>query len=414
MKHPRPVPLPGCGRASGTPAIRVEGEHHESANPRPVPARLNDASLFQQQIDVLSAVASTDVADLTQAETIADAARSVLDLAPKEPFVLVGLSLGGYVAFEIMRQAPERVAALALLDTSARPESPEARAARTALMTLAETDLKAVFEQLMPRLSHPDRMNQPAVRGVVHSMMSSLGKGIFLRQQRMIMTRPDSRPSLADIRCPTLVICGREDLITRCRSPRRSPPEFRIRGCASSRTAGTSRPSTSRTKWPPAAGVDHTPPPLSRREPSAQRLGQQHRHVHRLAAGSVLDLMPAREAVGDDWGVVGGGTHGRQQGQLSHFHRRLVMLGLQPEAAGHAAATGVHDLELESGIQPSTFFIDFIAPKAFWWQWPCTTALPPGIGFKSSFSPLLPSRIRNSSNRKACPSWPTSGPRDRL
>lgn len=179
-----------------------------------LPGLLNDASLFQQQIDVLSAVASTDVADLTQAETIADAARSVLDHAPKEPFVLVGLSLGGYVAFEIMRQAPERVAALALLDTSARPESPEARAARTALMTLAETDLEAVFEQLMPRLSHPDRMNQPAVRGVVHSMMSSLGKGIFLRQQRMIMTRPDSRPSLADIRCPTLVICGREDLIT--------------------------------------------------------------------------------------------------------------------------------------------------------------------------------------------------------
>ena len=143
-----------------------------------LPGLLNDASLFQQQIDVLSAVASTDVADLTQAETIADAARSVLDLAPKEPFVLVGLSLGGYVAFEIMRQAPERVAALALLDTSARPESPEARAARTALMTLAETDLEAVFEQ------------------------------------RMIMARPDSRPSLADIRCPTLVICGREDLIT--------------------------------------------------------------------------------------------------------------------------------------------------------------------------------------------------------
>lgn len=110
-----------------------------------LPGLLNDASLFQQQIDVLSAVASTDVADLTQAETIADAARSVLDHAPKEPFVLVGLSLGGYVAFEIMRQAPERVAALALLDTSARP---------------------------------------------------------------------DSRPSLADIRCPTLVICGREDVIT--------------------------------------------------------------------------------------------------------------------------------------------------------------------------------------------------------
>ena len=70
----------------------------------------------------------------------------------------------------------------------------------------------------MPRLSHPLRMNLPAVRGVVHSMMSSLGKDVFIRQQGAIMTRPDSRPELARIQCPTLVICGRQDLVT--------PPEL--------------------------------------------------------------------------------------------------------------------------------------------------------------------------------------------
>lgn len=183
-----------------------------------LPGLLNDASLFQSQLDALGTVATTAVADLTLAESLPGLAEAVLDLAPKEPYVLVGLSLGGYVAFEIMRRAPGRVCALALIDTSARPESTEASAARKAVMQLAETDLEAVFEQMLPRLSHPERMDLPAVRGVIHSMMTGLGKDVFLRQQRIIMTRPDSRPDLERIECPTLVICGREDLIT--------PPEM--------------------------------------------------------------------------------------------------------------------------------------------------------------------------------------------
>lgn len=183
-----------------------------------LPGLLNDASLFQQQIDALTAVTTTEVADLTQANSIADMAESALQNTPEAPCVLVGLSMGGYVAFEIMRRAPERVAGLVLLDTSARPDTAEGVAARVSLMKLAETDLEAVFEQLMPRLSHPLRMNLPAVRGVVHSMMSSLGKEVFIRQQGAIMTRPDSRPGLARIQCPTLVICGRQDLVT--------PPEM--------------------------------------------------------------------------------------------------------------------------------------------------------------------------------------------
>ena len=183
-----------------------------------LPGLLNDASLFTDQIAALSTLGRVEVGDLTTAETIADLAASVLQATAAERFVLVGLSLGGYVAFEIMRQAPKRVSGLVLIDTTARPDSEEASAKRQELIKLAATDLDAVTEQLLPRLSHPELMDHPAVSGVIQSMATSLGKEVFARQQRAIMGRPDSRPTLATITCPTLVICGREDLIT--------PPEL--------------------------------------------------------------------------------------------------------------------------------------------------------------------------------------------
>lgn len=183
-----------------------------------LPGLLNDASLFTEQTVALSELGVVQVGDLTRSETIAELAKDALDEAPEGSLVLVGLSMGGYVAFEIMRQAPERVSALVLMDTSARPDTPEASAMREELMALAETDLEAVTERLLPRLSHPDMMNLPTVRGVIQSMAASLGKEVFIRQQRAIMGRPDSRPTLANIACPTLVICGREDQIT--------PPEM--------------------------------------------------------------------------------------------------------------------------------------------------------------------------------------------
>ncbi|UCV08998.1 alpha/beta fold hydrolase [Dechloromonas denitrificans] len=183
-----------------------------------LPGLLNDASLFAEQMIALSALGSVQVGDLTRSDSIAELAADVLAGAPDGRLVLVGLSMGGYVAFEIMRTAPQRVAALVLMDTTARPDTPEASALREELIKLAETDLEAVTERLLARLSHPDLMNQPAVRGVIQSMASGLGKEVFIRQQRAIMSRPDSRPMLAGIACPTLVICGREDQIT--------PPEM--------------------------------------------------------------------------------------------------------------------------------------------------------------------------------------------
>lgn len=179
-----------------------------------LPGLLNNANLFTEQVPALSAMATVEVGDLTTGKTIGEMAAGVLESVSAKRFVLLGLSLGGYVAFEIMRQAPGRVAGLVLMDTTARPDTAEARATRETLIKQAKTDIDAVTEKLLPRLSHPEKMDLPAVRGVIHSMATSLGKEVFERQQRAIMGRPDSRPTLAGITCQTLVICGENDLIT--------------------------------------------------------------------------------------------------------------------------------------------------------------------------------------------------------
>lgn len=179
-----------------------------------LPGLLNNANLFTEQIPALSALATVEVGDLTTGSTIGEMAAGILETVTAEQFVLLGLSLGGYVAFEILRQAPARVSALVLMDTTARPDTAEARAGREALIALAATDLDAVIEKLLPRLSHPEKMGLPAVRGVIHTMATNLGKDVFERQQRAIMDRVDSRSLLAGITCPTLVVCGRDDLIT--------------------------------------------------------------------------------------------------------------------------------------------------------------------------------------------------------
>ncbi|NMG73495.1 alpha/beta fold hydrolase [Aromatoleum diolicum] len=179
-----------------------------------LPGLLNDASLFEHQADALADLVGITVADLTGSDSISALAADVLGQAPAGPFMLVGMSMGGYVAFEIMRQAGERVRALALLSTSARPDTPDATAAREELIALAETNFPAVIEKLLARMAHPEHANTPEVGGVFQSMATGLGQEVFVRQQRAIIGRADSRPSLASIRCPTLVLCGREDLVT--------------------------------------------------------------------------------------------------------------------------------------------------------------------------------------------------------
>jgi pimeloyl-ACP methyl ester carboxylesterase len=130
-------------------------------------------------------------------------------------FALAGLSMGGYVAQEILREAPGRVSRVALLDSSARPDSAEQTARRSALIKLAQTGkFKGVTPRLLPLLIHPARLDDRDLTGIVMAMAERVGQAAFLRQQNAILNRPDGRPDLAAVRCPALVMCGAQDALT--------------------------------------------------------------------------------------------------------------------------------------------------------------------------------------------------------
>src|SRR6476661_1017918 len=138
-------------------------------------------------------------------------ARRILAEAPPR-FALAGHSMGGYIAFEIMRQAPDRVAKLALVNTQARPDTPEATARRRAQIARAQGgEYHAVLDELFPGFVHPSRREDAGLRQLVRDMGDDIGSEAFVRQQNAIMGRPDSRPTLAWIKCPTLVLTGDED-----------------------------------------------------------------------------------------------------------------------------------------------------------------------------------------------------------
>lgn len=179
-----------------------------------LPGLLNDTWLWRHQVAHLAAVAEIEVADLIGPDTVGAMAERVLAMR-SGPFALAGLSMGGYVAFEVMRRAPERVLRLALLDTSARADTPEQTARRRGLIELAQKGrFLGVTPRLLPQLLHPDHVRDHAIANAVVQMARSVGREGFLAQQRAIMGRPDSRPDLARIRCPTLVLGGRQDAVT--------------------------------------------------------------------------------------------------------------------------------------------------------------------------------------------------------
>jgi pimeloyl-ACP methyl ester carboxylesterase len=179
-----------------------------------LPGLLCDERLWRAQISALGDIAAAQVADLTGESSMSALAASALAAAPPT-FALAGLSMGGYVAQEIMRQAPERVIRLALLDTSARPDTPEQTERRKGLLALArQGKFKGVTPRLLPFLIHRSRLNDQELVGTVMAMAERVGQSAFFRQQEAIMGRPDGRGDLTRIRCPTLVLCGEEDAIT--------------------------------------------------------------------------------------------------------------------------------------------------------------------------------------------------------
>lgn len=181
-----------------------------------LPGLLCDEALYAPQLEALAGVADMRVADLTRRDTMAAMAADAIAQAPWPRFAVAGLSMGGYCAHEVVRQAPARVAALALLDTSARPDTPEASENRRRLMSLARHDFPAVAETLLPKFMLPSNVADPRLAGIVRGMAARVGPEAFERQELAIISRADSRPALARIACPTLVLTGADDaLITR-------------------------------------------------------------------------------------------------------------------------------------------------------------------------------------------------------
>ena len=186
--------------------------------PRPkhlilLPGLLCDGALWRHQTEHLADQIEVHVADLTLDNAVSAMAARVLAQAPPT-FALAGLSMGGYVAQEIMRQAPERVERLALVDTNARADTDEQRKSRAALIALADVGkFKGVTPRLLPSLIHPSRMEEPAVAGVVMEMAERVGQQAFKRQQEAIMGRKDGRGDLEAIRIPTLILAGRQDAL---------------------------------------------------------------------------------------------------------------------------------------------------------------------------------------------------------
>lgn len=179
-----------------------------------VPGLLCDHELYRHQIATLSDTARLMVADTFQDDSLGGMADRLLAEAP-ERFALAGLSMGGYVAQEVMRRAPERVTRLALIDTNARADRDEQIQARNAQMDLARAGrLGEVVDQLAPMLIHEDRVRDTAFLEQVKAMMLRVGPESFVRQQTAIMGRPDGRDDLAAIDVPTLCLCGREDALT--------------------------------------------------------------------------------------------------------------------------------------------------------------------------------------------------------
>lgn len=179
-----------------------------------LPGLLCDARLWAPQIAGLADIAAPVVADLTRDDSFPAMARRTLAEAP-DRFALAGLSMGGYVAQEIMRQAPERVTQLALLDTAARADTPEQSQRRRDLIALsARGQFHGVTPRLLPTLIHPDRLNDTALVNTITAMANTVGREGFLRQETAILARGEGRADLARITVPTLVLCGREDLLT--------------------------------------------------------------------------------------------------------------------------------------------------------------------------------------------------------
>lgn len=179
-----------------------------------IPALYCSARLYAAQIPSLWRFGPVTIADHMSGDSIPQIAAQILANAPPR-FALIGLSMGGYISLEIMRQAPARVAKLALLDTSSRADTDEqAQARRETIELVRREGFDAFLDQAWEIAVDPRRLNDAALKALYRQIAWDVGPERFIRQQQAIHLRPDSRPGLSRIDCPTMILVGDRDVAT--------------------------------------------------------------------------------------------------------------------------------------------------------------------------------------------------------
>lgn len=172
-----------------------------------------DARLFGPQIAELSGDTAIMVAPITQGERVEQIASSLLDLLPKR-FALAGLSMGGIVAMEVLRRAPDRVTRIALMDTNPLAETPQVASAREPQIIAARTGrlMDVMRDELKPNYLAPGPYRNE-VLDLVMDMAMTLGPEVFVRQSRALQRRRDQQATLSRCKVPALVLCGLHDAL---------------------------------------------------------------------------------------------------------------------------------------------------------------------------------------------------------
>ena len=184
--------------------------------------------MWEHQARCLEPYADIVTPDILRPKSVEAAAEHVLS-SIEGPFAVGGFSMGGYIAFEMMRRAPERIRRLALINTSARADTPERIAERNDAIRLSRSGgFERLVAEELPTVVHPSRLDDDELMGRLRTMAHRVGPAAYCRQHQVCMTRPDSRPLLGTITCPSLVITGRQDALAylscRPRWPMRFPP----------------------------------------------------------------------------------------------------------------------------------------------------------------------------------------------
>lgn len=181
-----------------------------------LPGLLCDDAVWASQVRDLSDRFRCEVPDYRSLTSIAAMAHHVLATAPTATFALAGHSMGGRVAFEVMRLAPQRVERLALLDTSYPPlaqgvDGQHERSRRMALLAIArEKGMRVMGRAWAAGMVHPTRLDAPLFASIL-DMIERNTSDMFAAQIEALLGRPDAGRELPKIKCPTLVLCGRDD-----------------------------------------------------------------------------------------------------------------------------------------------------------------------------------------------------------